>query len=33
VSGKGDVASGEAVEPLELKDRVLSDGEIKLFVR
>lgn len=33
VSGSGDVAKGEAVESLELRERVLSDGEIKSFVR
>jgi hypothetical protein len=32
-SGNGDVAKGEAVESLELRERVLSDGEIKSFVR
>lgn len=33
VSGSGDVAKGDAVESLELRESVLSDGEIKSFVR
>ncbi|KAG0646149.1 Precorrin-2 dehydrogenase [Hyphodiscus hymeniophilus] len=32
VSGNGDVAKGEAVESLELRERVLSDGDIKSFL-
>ena len=33
VSGNGDVANGEAVESLELRESVLSEGEISSFVR
>ena len=33
VSGSGDVAKRELVESLELREMVLSDGEIKSFVR
>lgn len=33
VSGKGDVAKGEAVESLELRESVLSEGEMRSVAR
>ncbi len=33
ISGSGDVAKGEFVESLELRERVLSAGEIKSLAR